>query len=167
MPKLFFFASSRLCVPQNASHAKAQSFIATRFGEGFKMTENEIAKMIVDAAYHIHVKLGPGLLESAYESVLAYELKKRGLSVVRQQPIPVVYDELQFDEGFRADLIVNDLVIIELKSVEKIHPVHKKQLLTYLRLADRRLGLLINFGEALIKDGISRIANNLREESND
>ncbi len=131
------------------------------------MTENEIAKMIVDAAYHIHVKLGPGLLESVYESVLAYELKKRGLSVVRQQPIPVVYDELQFDEGFRADLIVNDLVIIELKSVEKIHPVHKKQLLTYLRLADRRLGLLINFGEALIKDGISRIANNLREESND
>ena len=99
------------------------------------MTENEIAKMIVDAAYHIHVKLGPGLLESVYESVLAYELKKRGLSVVRQQPIPVVYDELQFDEGFRADLIVNDLVIIELKSVEKIHPVHKKQLLTYLRLA--------------------------------
>lgn len=125
------------------------------------MTENEIAKIVVDAAYHIHVKLGPGLLESVYESVLAYELKKRGLRVVRQQPIPVVYDELQFDEGFRADLIVNDLVIIELKSVEKIHPVHKKQLLTYLRLADRRLGLLINFGEALIKDGISRIANNL------
>jgi GxxExxY protein len=125
------------------------------------MTENEIAKIGVNAAYHIHVKLGPGLLESVYESVLAYELKKRGLRVVRQQPIPVVYDELQFDEGFRADLIVNDLVIIELKSVEKIHPVHKKQLLTYLRLADRRLGLLINFGEALIKDGISRIANNL------
>lgn len=125
------------------------------------MTENEIAKIVVDAAYHIHVKLGPGLLESVYESVLAYELKKRGLRVVRQQPIPVVYDELQFDEGFRADLIVNDLVIIELKSVEKIHPVHKKQLLTYLRLADRRLGLLINFAEALIKDGISRIANNL------
>jgi GxxExxY protein len=123
--------------------------------------------MIVDAAYHIHVKLGPGLLESVYESVLAYELKKRGLNVVRQQPIPVVYDELHFDEGFRADLIVNDLVIIELKSVEKIHPVHKKQLLTYLRLADRRLGLLINFGEALIKDGISRIANNLRDQSND
>lgn len=131
------------------------------------MTENEIARIIVDAAYHIHVKLGPGLLESVYESVLAYELKKRGLRVIRQAPIPVVYDELQFDEGFRADLLVNDLVIIELKSVEKIHPVHKKQLLTYLRLADRRLGLLINFGEALIKDGISRIANNLREKSND
>lgn len=131
------------------------------------MTENEIAKIIVDAAYHIHIKLGPGLLESVYESVLAYELKKRGLNVVRQQPIPVIYDELQFDEGFRADLIVNDLVIIELKSVEKVHPVHKKQLLTYLRLADRRLGLLINFGEALIMDGISRIANNLRDQSND
>jgi len=131
------------------------------------MTENEIAKIIVDAAYHIHVKLGPGLLESVYETVLAYELKKRGLNVVRQQPIPVVYDELQFDEGFRADLIVNDLVIIELKSVEKVHPVHKKQLLTYLRLADRHLGLLINFGEERIKDGITRIANNLREESID
>ena len=131
------------------------------------MTENEIAKIIVDAAYHIHVKLGPGLLESVYETVLAYELKKRGLNVVRQQPIPVVYDELQFDEGFRADLIVNDLVFIELKSVEKIHPVHKKQLLTYIRLADRHLGLLINFGEERIKDGITRIANNLREESID
>ena len=131
------------------------------------MTENEIAKIVVDAAYHIHVSLGPGLLESVYETVLAYELKKRGLTVVRQQPIPVVYENLRFDEGFRADLIVNDLVIIELKSVEKIHPVHKKKLLTYLRLADRRLGLLINFGEALIKDGISRIANSLRDESND
>jgi GxxExxY protein len=131
------------------------------------MTENEIAKIVVDAAYHIHVRLGPGLLESVYETVLAYELNKRGLTVVRQAPIPVVYENLQFDEGFRADLIVNDLVIIELKSVEKIHPVHKKKLLTYLRLADRRLGLLINFGEALIKDGISRVANNLRDESND
>jgi len=129
------------------------------------MTENDIAKMIVDAAYHVHVKLGPGLLESVYETVLAYELKKRGLKVVRQQPIPVIYDELEFDEGFRADLMVNDLVIVELKSLEKIHPVHKKQLLTYIRLADRRLGLVINFGEALIKDGISRIVNNLRDES--
>lgn len=131
------------------------------------MTENEIAKIVVDAAYHIHVRLGPGLLESVYETVLAYELNKRGLTVVRQAPIPVVYENLQFDEGFRADLIVSDLVIIELKSVEKTHPVHKKKLLTYLRLADRRLGLLINFGEALIKNGISRVANNLRDESND
>jgi GxxExxY protein len=127
------------------------------------MTENEIAKIIVDAAYQIHVRLGPGLLESVYETVLAYELKKRGLNVVRQVPVPVIYDDLKFEEGFRADLIVEDRVIIELKSVESIQPVHKKQLLTYLRLADRRLGLLINFGEALIKDGISRIANGLKD----
>ena len=127
------------------------------------MTENEIAKVVVDAAFHIHVKLGPGLLESVYETVLAYELERRGLRVVRQQPIPVVYDNLKFDEGFRADLIVEDQLIVELKSVETIHPVHKKQLLTYLRLADRRLGLLINFGEALIKDGITRIANGLKD----
>jgi GxxExxY protein len=127
------------------------------------MRENEIAKLIVDAAYHIHVSLGPGLLESVYESVLAYEVRKRGLSVDRQKPIPIIYDDLHFDEGFRADLVVNALVIIEIKSVEKIHPVHKKQLLTYLRLADRRLGLLINFGEALIKDGISRVANQMED----
>jgi len=129
------------------------------------MTENEIAKIIVDAAYQIHVRLGPGLLESVYETVLAYELKKRGLSVVRQVPVPVIYDDLEFEEGFRADLIVEDCVIIELKSVESIQPVHKKQLLTYLRLTDRRLGLLINFGDTLIKDGISRIANGLNEGS--
>lgn len=127
------------------------------------MSENEIAKVIVDAAYHIHVRLGPGLLESVYETILAYELKKRGLRVIRQKPIPVVYDELQFDEGFRADLLVQDLVIVELKSVEKIIPVHKKQLLTYLKLADRRLGLLINFGESLIKDGITRMVNDLHD----
>jgi GxxExxY protein len=129
------------------------------------MTENEIAKIIVDAAYQIHVRLGPGLLESVYETVLAYELKKRGLNVVRQVPVPVIYDDLEFEEGFRADLIVEDRVIIELKSVESIQPVHKKQLLTYLRLTDRRLGLLINFGDTLIKDGISRIANGLNEGS--
>ena len=129
------------------------------------MTENEIAKIIVDAAYQIHVRLGPGLLESVYETVLAYELKKRRLNVVRQVPVLVIYDDLEFEEGFRADLIVEDCVIIELKSVESIQPVHKKQLLTYLRLTDRRLGLLINFGDALIKDGISRIANGLNDGS--
>lgn len=129
------------------------------------MTENEIAKVIVDAAYQIHVRLGPGLLESVYETILAYELKKRGLNVVRQVPVPVVYDDLEFEEGFRADLIVEERVIIELKSVEHIQPVHRKQLLTYLRLTDRRLGLLVNFGEALIKDGISRIANGLKDDS--
>ncbi len=123
------------------------------------MTENEVGKIIVDCAFQVHTKLGPGLLESVYEIALAHELKNRGLIVERQVPIPVVYDGIQFDEGFRADLIVAGLVIIELKSVEVIHPVHKKQLLTYLRLADKRLGYLINFGAELIKDGISRVSN--------
>ena len=127
------------------------------------MTENEIATVVVDAAYQVHVRLGPGLLESVYETVLAYELTRRGLRVVRQQPIPIVYDQITFEEGFRADLVVEEKVIVELKSVEKVQPVHKKQLLTYLRLSDRRLGLLINFGEALIKDGISRVVNGLVE----
>ena len=121
------------------------------------MTENEVAKQIVDAAYHIHRKLGPGLLEYVYEVILAHELPKRALSVKRQLAIPIKYNGLIFDEGFRADMIVEDCVIVELKSVEVISPVHKKQLLTYLRLADKKLGLLINFGAALIKDGIFRI----------
>lgn len=125
------------------------------------MTENEIAKEVVDAAYKIHTKLGPGLLESVYEVVLAYELEKRGMKVSRQQGIPVVYENVRLEEGFRADLIVGDKVIIELKSVETVHPVHKKQLLTYLRLTNKHLGLLINFGAFLIKDGISRVVNNL------
>jgi len=128
-----------------------------------KRTENEIAREVVDAAFHIHKALGPGLLETVYEVVLARELERRGLAVVRQQPVPIVFGNLKFDEGFRADLIVEDKVIVELKSVEQIAPVHKKQLLTYLRLADKRLGLLINFGSAVIKDGISRIVNGLEE----
>ena len=127
------------------------------------MIENEIAKEIVDAAYKIHTTLGPGLLESVYEVALAYELEQRGLSVVRQQPIPIVYESVTFDEGFRADLVVENKVIVELKSVEQIAPVHSKQLLTYLRLTDMHLGLLINFGTALIKDGIKRIVNKLKE----
>jgi len=125
------------------------------------MTENEIAKIIVDAAYHIHRRLGPGLFESVYEVILAYALNSRGLKVERQLPVPIVFDGIEFDEGFKADLVVEDKVIVELKSVEKIAPVHKKQLLTYLRLADKRLGLLINFGASLIKDGIFRVANRL------
>jgi GxxExxY protein len=125
------------------------------------MTENEIAKIIVDAAFKIHTTLGPGLLESVYESVLAYELKQRGLLVVRQQPIPVTYETVRLEEGFRADLLVEGKVIVELKSVEAIAPVHKKQVLTYLRLTNLKLGLLINFGDALIKDGISRVVNGL------
>jgi GxxExxY protein len=127
------------------------------------MAENEIAKEIVDCAYKVHKILGPGLLESVYERVLAYELEKKNLTVLRQQPISINYETLQFDEGFRADLVVEGKVIVELKSVEKVAPVHKKQLLTYLRLGDKRLGLLINFGEPLIKDGITRIVNGLEE----
>ena len=125
------------------------------------MTENEIAKEIVDAAFRVHTTLGPGLLESVYETILAFELDKRGLDVERQRPIPVTYETVEFEEGFRADLIVEDKVIVELKSVEKTAPVHSKQLLTYLRLADKKLGLLINFGDVLIKNGITRIVNGL------
>jgi GxxExxY protein len=127
------------------------------------MTENEVAKVIVNAAYKIHTTLGPGLLESVYATLLAYELEKAGLKVIRQAPIPVVYESIRFDEGFRADLVVEGMVVVELKSVEAVVPVHKKQLLTYLKLADKRLGLLINFGEALIKEGITRIVNGLEE----
>ena len=125
------------------------------------MTENEIAKIVVDAAIKVHRALGPGLLESVYEIVLAHELAKRGLKAERQVPIPIEYDGLKFQEGFRADIVVEEKIIVELKSVENIQPVHKKQLLTYLRLADMRLGLLINFGSALLKDGISRVVNGL------
>ncbi len=127
------------------------------------MTENEIAAQIVDAAYKIHVKLGPGLLESVYLAVLAYELRKRGLVVDTERELPVLYEAVRIEVGFRIDMIVEEKVIVELKSVEKLAPVHGKQLLTYLRLADKRLGLLINFGEARIKDGIQRIVNELAE----
>lgn len=127
------------------------------------MTENEIAKEIVDCAYKVHTTLGPGLLESVYESVLAHELIKRGLQVERQKSLPVIYENMRLEEGFRADLLVSDKVIIELKSVEEVAPVHKKQSLTYLRLANKRLGLLINFGAAKIKEGITRIVNGLPE----
>ena len=125
--------------------------------------ENEIARDIVDAAYKVHTTLGPGLLESVYEVVLAYELTQRGHQVVRQQPIAISYEGLVFDIGFRADLVVDGLVIVELKSVERAVPVHKKQALTHIRLADKRLGLLINFGANRIKDGITRLVNGLPE----
>ena len=127
------------------------------------MTENELAKQIVDAAYHVHTSLGPGLQESAYEAVLAYELQQRSLRTVRQQMIPIVYQGTRIEMGFRADLIVEEKVIVEIKSVEAIAPVHKKQLLTHLRLADKRLGLLIKFNVELIKNGITRIANGLQD----
>ena len=127
------------------------------------MHENAVAREIVDAAYQIHTKLGPGLLESVYETVLAFKLDKRGLHARRQVPVSIVYEGIRFEEGFRADLIVENQVIVELKSVEAVALVHKKQLLTYLRLADKRLGLLINFGAALIKDGITRVVNSLED----
>ena len=123
------------------------------------LTENQLSKLILDAAFKVHTTTGPGLLESVYETTLAYELRKAGLHVERQVPIPIRYEELIFDEGFRADLLVEGKVIVELKSVEKIIPVHAKQLLTQLRLSDRRLGLLINFGAATFKEGIQRILN--------
>ncbi len=125
------------------------------------MHENEISRTIVDSAFKIHTTLGPGLLESVYESILAYELAKRGLTVVTQQSIPVIYDDVKLDLGFRADLIVNGKVIVEAKSVEAIAPVHPKQLRTYLKLTDLKLGLLINFNVDLIKNGITRVLNNL------
>jgi GxxExxY protein len=123
------------------------------------MTENEIARQILDAAFAVHTNLGPGLLESVYEVILAYELEKRGLTAERQKAMPIVYDNIRFDEAFRSDLVVNGKVIAELKSVEALLPVHAKQLLTQLRLSRLKLGLLINFGEAHLKNGIKRVIN--------
>ena len=125
------------------------------------MTENEIAKIIVNTAYNIHVELGPGLLESVYEEIMNYELQQQGLKVERQKAIPLIWNDIRMSIGFRADLIIENKVIIELKSVENIAAVHPKQLLTYLRITNLKLGLLINFNEKLIKDGITRIENNL------
>ncbi|MEM9353316.1 MAG: GxxExxY protein [Planctomycetota bacterium] len=127
------------------------------------MDENPISRVIVDAAFKVHKALGPGLLESVYETVLEYELKNRRFQVERQVVVPVRYEGLRFEEGYRLDLLVESKVIVEIKSVETVTNVHKKQLLTYLRLMDKRLGLLINFNEELIKTGITRIANALSE----
>jgi GxxExxY protein len=127
------------------------------------MTHNEITRTVIDAAIEIHRKLGPGLLESVYLVVLAHELRKRGLQVEKEVPIPLVWDNIRFEVGFRADLIVEGMVIVELKSVETVLPVHLKTLLTYLRLADKRLGLLLNFREEVLKEGIHRVANGLDE----
>ena len=127
------------------------------------MTENEIGTIIVDAAIAVHRELGPGLLESVYEVVLAYELEQRGLSVKRQMPIPIRYKDMTFDEAFRADIVVDKKVIVELKSVEQISEAHKKQVQTYLRLTGCKLGFLLNFGEALMKRGITRVVNGLED----
>ena len=127
------------------------------------MTENEIATIVVDATFKIHKTFGPGLFESVYEAALRYELQKRGLMVVQQLGIPVQYDGLNLGFGFRVDLLVNNKVVIEVKSVEALAPVHNKQLATYLRLMDLHLGLLINFNVELIRNGIRRVVNQLVE----
>lgn len=119
---------------------------------------DRVAKAIVDAAFHLHSHFGPGLLESVYEACLAHDLRQRGLRVESQVPLPVVYGELRFDEGFKIDLLVEGCVIVELKATTQDHPVFRAQLITYLRLTGLRLGLLINFNKKLIKDGIERIA---------
>lgn len=128
------------------------------------MTENQIAKIVVDVAYHLHVTFGPGLLESVYETLMCYEFEKKGIRFSRQQMLPLIYNGIVIEEAFRADIIVEDKVIIEIKSVEQLGKVHYKQLLTYLGVADKKLGLLINFGDKLIKEGIKRIANGLEDE---
>ena len=125
------------------------------------MDENQLSKIIVDCCYRIHTKLGPGLLESVYVEILIYELRKAGLKCQKEVGIPVYYEDVKLDLGFRADLIVENLVIIELKSIEKVQPVHKKQLMTYLKLTGIKLGLLVNFNVNLIKDGIERVVNRL------
>ncbi len=127
------------------------------------MTENEIGKCIVDVAVQIHRETGPGLLETVYEIIMAHQLRERGFQVERQVAIPIEYQGLRFDEGFRADLIVEDKVIVELKCVENLNNAHKKQLLTYLRLTGMHLGYLLNFSESLMKSGINRMVNRLVE----
>lgn len=127
------------------------------------MTENEIGKIVVDCAVQLHIELGPGLLESVYEVLLAHMLKERGLSIERQVPVPIKFHDILFEEGFRADIIVEGKVILELKSVDHTNNAHKKQVLTYLKLTGMKLGYLLNFGEELMKDGISRVLNGYPE----
>ena len=127
------------------------------------MNENEIGEIIVDAALTVHRELGPGLLEIVYEVALSHELEQRGLEIQRQVPIAIEYAGIQFQEGFRADMIVEEKVIIELKAVEKVSRTHKKQLITYLKLSGCKLGFLMNFNEELIKHGITRCVNKLEE----
>lgn len=141
---------------------------ATNPGTGESLTQrlNFLAGVVVDAAMRVHRSIGPGLLESAYRVVLAHELRSRGMRVAEEVPIPIRWEGMLLNPAFRADLIVDDLVIVEVKSVEVVAPVHRKQLLTYLRVADKRLGLLVNFGAELLKDGLHRVVNQLDERPN-
>ncbi|OGW46981.1 MAG: GxxExxY protein [Nitrospirae bacterium GWC2_57_9] len=127
------------------------------------MRENEIGTIVVETAIAVHQELGPGLLETVYEIVLAGELQSKGLKVERQVSVPIEFKGIRFDEGFRADIIVDQKVIVELKSVERVTAAHKKQVQTYLRLTGCKLGYLLNFGEALMKSGITRCVNGLEE----
>jgi GxxExxY protein len=125
------------------------------------MTANveDLARIVVDCGFRLHQNLGPGLLESAYEAILADQLSRRGIVVERQKPFPIKYDGVELAEGFRADLLLNGQLLVELKSVERLSPLHSKQVLTYLRLLDLPLGVLMNFGGATFKEGVRRIAN--------
>ena len=125
------------------------------------MTENELSRIVFDCALKVHQRLGPGLLESAYEECLFYELRKIGLNVEKQKPLPLIYEEVKLDVGYRIDIIVENKLIIEIKSVEALNDVHFAQLLTYLKLTNCKLGLLINFNVSLIKNGVKRVVNNL------
>jgi len=127
----------------------------------FQKKHNEVSGAILNCCIRVHTELGPGLLESIYEAVLAHELVKLGHSVRRQQPMPIVYDGLVFEEGYRIDILVDDLVVVEIKSVEALAPVHYKQVLTYLKLSGKKVGLLVNFNENLLKDGFKRLVNDL------
>ncbi|HAH36525.1 MAG TPA: GxxExxY protein [Algoriphagus sp.] len=129
------------------------------------MTENQISKIILDSAFEVYFKLGPGLLESIYERILAKELREKGLEIQTQVPVPVFWKGEEIGLGYRGDLLVNGKVLVELKSVEKILPIHPKQLITYLKVLDLRLGLLINFNEVKLVNGIVRVVNGLKESS--
>jgi len=125
------------------------------------MTENQIGSIVIDCAIKVHKELGPGLLESTYQACLAYELKKKGLFVEEQKALPVIYDEIKLEVGYRIDILVENKIILELKSVEALNDIHLAQILTYLKLSDRKLGYLINFNVKLLKQGIKRVVNNL------
>jgi GxxExxY protein len=129
------------------------------------MTYNELSSAIIEVAIDIHGRLGPGLLESVYQTILAHELTKRGFKVQKEEPIPLIWDNLRFDVGFRAHLVVNDLILLELKSVEQLAAVHKKQVLTYLRITGKKLGLLISFGEETLASRVRRVINGSLEEA--
>jgi GxxExxY protein len=151
---VLFLRSLRLCAKLNEMAANERTD---------EKTENDLAAIVVDSSIHIHQQLGPGLLESAYEAILAYELGRQGLYIERQVPIPLIWNGMLVRESFRADLIVEKKLIIELKSIERLLPVHSKQVLTYLRITGLKLGLLLNFGTDLMKNGIVRLVNGLNE----